>query len=403
VYAIILDRNGKVLAYSNRDDLMGKVLDDPVSRKAAASRTNLVQEYIHPETGDEIWDIAYPIYTNGKVKWGMVRIGFTTRFLEEEISRNRKDLVILALAAVILAGGIATVLADRISGPVRKLSQGAVAISRGDLSQRISIRTGDEIEELAHTFNSMARELDRNRTRMERLIHQLSTKNRLLKKEIAARQQLEDELIMVERLRALGEMSGGVAHDFNNILGTILGRAELLLEKVHDANARRGIQVIESAAKDGAEIVRRIREFTQVHPNGTSFVELDINQVIENAVEFTRVSWERSERGIQMECMLDEVPSIMGNPTWIGEVITNMILNAVDAMPKGGTLTIRTYREGHRVAVKISDTGVGMSAEVKKRVFDPFFTTKGSRGSGLGLSTCYGIVAVTGERLSLKA
>ena len=429
-YAMILDRKGKVIAHSRRDDLLGRTLEDPVSEAAHSSGTQLIQDSADPETGSEIWDIAYPIIhiseapgsqpglqpaeseargspdpdpsDNGPVeKWGTVRIGFSKRFLKAEIARSRRDLIILSLAAVILASGAATLLAERITGPIRKLADGALSITRGDLDTEIQIETGDEIEDLASTFNSMTKEVAKHREKQKRFIKQLASKNKQLKREISAREQLEGELIKVERLRALGEMSGGVAHDFNNILGTILGYAQLLLEKIDAPPARKQLEIIEKAALDGAETVRRIQEFTRVRADSSAFTEVDIRQVVEDSVEFTRTRWkhEAKARGIDIDvrCEFDDPPVIVGDPSGLREVFTNLIINAVDAMPKGGTIRIAARRaapgEGDGVLVTVSDSGVGMSPEIQKRIFDPFFTTKGTRGSGLGLSICYGIVS----------
>lgn len=396
-YAIILDRNGNVIAHSNRTDLIGQVLEDPVSLQATSSTTQLIQDVVDPSSGDEIWDIAQPIYQNHSQRWGTVRIGFSKRQLKAEIASNRNNLIILSLVAVMLAALAATILSERITGPIRKLTESAMAIARGDLTTKISIRTGDEIEKLSHTFNHMREELLKHRNRQKKLINQLSRKNKQLLEEISLREQLEGELIKTERLRALGEMSGGVAHDFNNILGAILGRAQLLLEKVDDPHVARGIQVIEKAAMDGAETVRRIQEFTRVHADKASFVEMDVNQVLEDALEFTRSKWknEADARGISIAVQFNpgHLPPMVGDPAGLREVFTNLIINAVDAMPRGGILRISTTLKDDFIIVEITDTGTGMSPEVQKRIFDPFFTTKGTRGSGLGLSICYGIVS----------
>jgi signal transduction histidine kinase/CheY-like chemotaxis protein len=396
-YAIILDRNGNVMAHSHRNDLIGQALEDPVSLRAASSTTQLIQDVIDPSTGDEIWDIAQPIYQDHNQRWGTVRIGFSKRQLKAEISANRRNLFILSLIAVMLAAGAATILSERITDPVLKLTESAMAIAMGDLKNEITIRTGDEIEKLSNTFNYMRMELLKHRNRQKKLINQLSRKNKQLQEEILLREQLEGELIKTERLRALGEMSGGVAHDFNNILGAILGRAQLLLEKVEDPYLVKGIQVIEKAALDGSETVRRIQEFTRVHADNTSFVEMDVNQVLEDALEFTRSKWknEADAKGISivLQCNFARLPPIIGDPAGLREVFTNLIINAVDAMPRGGILRISTMLEDEFVIVEIADTGIGMSPEVQKRIFDPFFTTKGTRGSGLGLSICYGIIS----------
>jgi signal transduction histidine kinase/ActR/RegA family two-component response regulator len=299
--------------------------------------------------------------------------------------------------AILLAGVAATILAEKIAGPIRKLSARAESISKGDLQQEISVHTGDEIEGLAETFNKMTKELKLNRDEQKKLIHKLSENNQRLTTEIKAREQLEEELIKAERLRALGEMSSGVAHDFNNILGAILGRAQLLLERVKNHDMRSGIEIIEKAALDGAETVRRIQEFTRLRVDASSFVPLDINQVISDAIEFTRTHWQKESeawgRPIDMQCDFGIIPKMMGDPSGLREVFTNLIINAVDAMPKGGVIRMATEVEGNLVVVRVQDSGIGMSMEVQKRTFDPFFTTKGTRGSGLGLSICYGIIS----------
>ncbi len=397
IYAMILDRNGSVIAHSNRDDLIGRILDDPLSQKAAESKVHLVQDYKNLQTGEEIWDITCPIFQQQDEKWGMVRIGFSKEKLKAEIAKNRSNLVILSLVAVLLAGVAATILAEKIAGPIRKLSARAISISKGDLHQEISLHTGDEIEGLAETFNKMTRELRLNRDEQKKLIQKLYQNNERLMEEIKAREQLEEELIKAERLRALGEMSGGVAHDFNNILGAILGRAQLLLERMKKSDVRDGIEIIEKAALDGAETVRRIQEFTRVRVDSSTFVPLDINKVINDSIEFTRTHWKTESeawgRPIEMECDFGAVPQMMGDPSGLREVFTNLIINAVDAMPKGGTIRMSTRVDGNAVVVRVQDSGIGMSVEVQKRTFDPFFTTKGTRGSGLGLSICYGIIS----------
>jgi CheY-like chemotaxis protein len=160
---------------------------------------------------------------------------------------------------------------------------------------------------------------------------------------------------------------------------------------------KKGLKIIEKAALDGAETVRRIQEFTRVKADAHTFSEVEINQVIEDALEFTRTRWknEAEAKGVVLEvhCDFGEIPPLSGDPAGLREVFTNLVINAVDAMPKGGDITITTIREEESVLVTVADTGTGMSPEIQKRIFDPFFTTKGTRGSGLGLSICYGIVS----------
>jgi signal transduction histidine kinase len=210
-----------------------------------------------------------------------------------------------------------------------------------------------------------------------------------------ALRETQSQLVQSAKLNALGEMAGGVAHDFNNILAAILGRTQLLLQNVSDAETRRQLQVIEQAALDGAHAVRRVQEFTRVRQD-ERFETLDVNLLIVEVLELTRPAWEAGakRRGITLTVDLDlgATVTIAGNGSELREVFTNLMLNAVDAMPWGGSLHIASVDEGEGVRVEVRDSGVGMSEETRVRVFDPFFTTKSVNGMGLGLSVAYGIV-----------
>ena len=208
--------------------------------------------------------------------------------------------------------------------------------------------------------------------------------------------QTQTQLVQSAKLNALGEMAGGVAHDFNNILAAILGRTQLLLQHAEDGAARRQLQVIEQAALDGAHTVRRVQEFTRVRQD-ESFETLDLNQVVMGVVELTRTAWEAGAKrrglSIDVEVELRATRAVAGNASELREVLTNLVLNAVDAMPWGGRLAIHTWSDEREVCVRFEDDGVGMDAETRERIFDPFFTTKQVKGTGLGLSVAYGIVS----------
>ena len=221
--------------------------------------------------------------------------------------------------------------------------------------------------------------------------------------ELAAAQ---DQLVRTEKLRALGEMASGVAHDFNNLLASVLGRAQLLLRRVQEPQLRQWLQVIERSALDGAQTVRRLQEFTRIRRD-QPLVPLDINQVVRDALEITRSRWkeEPTSRGLTLEtrARLADVPAVVGDAAELREAMTNLILNAVDAMPEGGTLTLTTALVADRIEVCVSDTGVGMPPEVRDKIFDPFFTTKGPQGTGLGLSMTYGIVSRHGGSIAVES
>jgi signal transduction histidine kinase/DNA-binding response OmpR family regulator len=199
-----------------------------------------------------------------------------------------------------------------------------------------------------------------------------------------------------ERLKALGEMAAGVAHDFNNTLQAILARVQLLQDQTDDEAVVRWLKVVEQAALDGAETVRRIQEFARVRTD-KAFTNLNLGEIVKDAVMVTQARWkdEAEARGvrIELETELTPTPLVQGNASELREVLTNMILNAVDALPQGGRIRLSTWCEKDQVVISVEDNGTGMPEEVKKRVFDPFFTTKGVKGTGLGMSVAFGIIS----------
>jgi len=225
----------------------------------------------------------------------------------------------------------------------------------------------------------------------------------------AALEELEAsqrQIIATERLRALGELAGGVAHNFNNALAIILGRVELLLARAKSPSVRRQLQVIEQTAKDTARTVKRIEEFARMR-QARPFQAVDLNRLVDEVVELTRPRWKEEAKvnGVSYEVVTEKgsLPPVAGDPSELREALTNLMFNALDAMPGGGRVVFRTGMEGERVCCAVTDTGVGMTEEVRQRVFDPFFTTKGERGSGLGLSIVYGIIARHGGKIDAES
>jgi signal transduction histidine kinase/CheY-like chemotaxis protein len=231
-----------------------------------------------------------------------------------------------------------------------------------------------------------------------------------LKQTLKELKQAQDQIIQTEKLRAMGEMASGVAHDFNNVLAVILGNIQLLLHQLNRLSVeevRERLKTIEQSSKDGAETVRRIQEFTGVRRD-KEFSPLSLNEIITDVVNITEPRWkdQPQRKGVQVELIdrLGEIPMISGNPSELREVLTNIIFNAVDAMPNGGEVTISTQSQIEDwVEVRIADTGVGMTEEVKRRVFDPFFTTKGVTNSGLGMSVSYGIIKRHGGEILIES
>ncbi|KAF0249652.1 MAG: Histidine kinase [bacterium] len=210
-----------------------------------------------------------------------------------------------------------------------------------------------------------------------------------------------------DKLHALGQMASGVAHDFNNVLATILGRTQLLKRMAETEQIRRGLEIIETATLDGASTARRIQNFARLNPANVEFKSIDLNQLIADCLEFTATRWnsDAHAQGINFEVTtsLGEGVISRGDPSELREVFVNLIFNAIDAMPKGGKLHISTYVETHQATVKVTDSGIGMSEDIKRRIFEPFFTTKGTSGTGLGLSVSLSIISHHGGVIEIDS
>jgi PAS domain S-box-containing protein len=248
-------------------------------------------------------------------------------------------------------------------------------------------------------------------TDRKRAADELLALNAELHSALATLNSAQQQVIQQERLRALGQMASGIAHDFNNTLMPILGFCELLLLSPallgDRQKACRYLETIQTAAKDAASVVSRLREFYRPSKNDREFAPVNLKRLVEQAITLTKPKWkdQAQANGATVEVVLDldPVPPVSGEESGLREVLTNLIFNAVDAMPNGGTLTVRTKRRGDTAALEVADTGTGMSEEVRQRCLDPFFSTKGERGTGLGLSMVFGIIQRHSGLLDLQS
>jgi signal transduction histidine kinase/ActR/RegA family two-component response regulator len=213
---------------------------------------------------------------------------------------------------------------------------------------------------------------------------------------IAEQERIREQYAQIEKLSALGELASGVAHDFNNTLAGILGRAQLLLSTKDHEKIEAGLRLIIKTAKDGAKTIKRIQDFARQRRDH-DFQPVSVDQLLLDVREITRPRWKsRAEsEGVHINLELQlgsDDARVMGDESELREVLVNLVFNAVDAMPQGGTLTLSAREASGAVEIAVADTGDGMSEEVRSRVFDPFFTTKGKAGMGLGLAVSYGIV-----------
>jgi signal transduction histidine kinase len=214
-------------------------------------------------------------------------------------------------------------------------------------------------------------------------------------------QAAQRQVLHQERWNAFSQMAGGVVHDFSNSLMAIIGYSEMLVaadgRNLSDkATALEYLGIINTAGRDAAQVVSRLRDFYRPRSDSDLFESLDLNQIVEEAVLLTKPKWKRQfadGKPLSVETDLAEIAPIQGNAAELREMLTNLIFNAADAMSEGGTITLRTSQRNHdEVALEVEDTGSGMTAEVRARCLDPFFTTKGDEGTGLGLAMVLGIV-----------
>ena len=216
--------------------------------------------------------------------------------------------------------------------------------------------------------------------------------------------QSQHTVMQQERLRALGQMASGIAHDINNAISPVSLYTESLLEREPNLSerARNYLTTIQRAIEDVARTVARMREFYRERDAQLTLERVEINRAVQQVVELTRPSWSDlpQERGAMVDLqtyLTDPLPEIMGAEHEIRDALTNLIFNAVDAMPTGGKLSVRTRRatvaDGEtRVLIEVTDTGVGMNEDTRRRCLEPFYTTKGERGTGLGLAMVYGMI-----------
>ncbi|MHB2018822.1 MAG: PAS domain S-box protein [Candidatus Xenobia bacterium] len=244
--------------------------------------------------------------------------------------------------------------------------------------------------------------LERRRSEME-----LRASHRLLEETLQELKATQDNLVQQERLRAIGQMASGIAHDILNHLSIVSMFTQLALADPElPATLQPSLDHILQAAHDAAAVISRLREFYR--PASADHLErISLSAFVADVVQLTQPKWkdEPESRGVHIEAVtqLDAQHAILASTSSLRLAITNFILNAIDAMPGGGKLRLSTWDEGPLVALRIEDTGVGMDAATRKLLFEPFFTTKGSKGTGLGLSVSWGTLQRHGTQIEVES
>jgi PAS domain S-box-containing protein len=212
-------------------------------------------------------------------------------------------------------------------------------------------------------------------------------------RDVTDRKREHELMAQSDKLRAVGELAAGVAHNLNNSLTVIQGRAQLLLRNAIDESSSKSLQVITNAVEDGTKTLRRILEFAR-RDSASEFAPVELGYLITSSIDIARPKWQsKSRKGtIEVKVEGNGLVYVMGEQAELREVVLNLIFNAVDSMPEGGIMEIGSRAEIESGCFWVADTGCGMPAETASRIFEPFFTTKGKLGSGLGLSASHGII-----------
>jgi two-component system NtrC family sensor kinase len=394
-YAVTHLYDGRVAAFSGRDDLQGKKLDDPVSQRAVQAREPLLQDIAMPRTGEPGYDVAIPVFVpQSSKKWGTIRLGFSLKRAYGLIHQTTRALILLSLGAVLCGTSLAIFLAMRISKPIGELVTGVHAVARGAYGRPIEVNASDEIGYLAQTFEQM-------RISLQRHLASLADEKRRLEEANRRLQETQQQLIQSERLAAVGQMAARVAHEVNNPLAIIKTAIRIIRHQRQVVDpATEDLQVIEEEIDRIARIIRELLDFARPTPTQDL---VQVNTVIRSLEGL--LTQNLREREIALHIILEpELPLVRISADQLKQVILNMVRNAEDAMPQGGELTIRTARKGQMVEVGVTDTGCGIAKEHLGRLFDPFFTTKGKeRGLGLGLSVSYGLIKGANGNIAVES
>lgn len=227
-----------------------------------------------------------------------------------------------------------------------------------------------------------------------------------LVRDITEEKQETEQAMRSDKLRALGQLAWGVAHNFNNSLTAVIGYTQLVLNKTKDPGIERHLKTVEKAALDAAKMVQRIQNFARQGKDDAA-APADLNQTIRDSLDLTRSRWRDDARaaGIAYDVIFRPQEGVIAlcDQSALREVFVSIIINAIEAMPSGGRLTITTLLEGNHIFINFADTGFGMTGETQQRIFEPFYTTKGAKGQGMGLAVTFGIVERHGGEIQVTS
>jgi len=374
VYAMILDPKGKVVAHNTLREV-GTVYQDDFTTKALASRGTLLQ---YPSSA--ILDISSPLAISTR-RWGTLRIGVSTETVKKEISERIMKFSLYTTGFILLAIAIIAFLFGFITNPIKSLSKEMDATTITDNLPLLPLVRQDEIGILQKSFYRMLKRI---------------------KEDEKERERTQRNLLLTEKMVAIGKLTSGVAHEINNPLGGILNCIYHFKKGGQSVEKQREyLDLMEDGIKRIQKTVTNLLEYARNPRLERS--EADFGPLIEKSLSLLDYQIRKSRIKIVREIPLS-LPRIEVDTGQVGQVLINIFLNAIQAMEDGGTLKITVRTLDERLFVNISDTGKGIPGEIMPKVFDPFFTTKGEgQGTGLGLWLSQGIIERHGGTIQIKS
>ena len=331
---------------------------------------------------------------------GVLDIGMSLSDVDKEIKGNQNKMIFFAIIAFLVISVTISISLNRyVTRPVRELVKGTKKIAEGDLDYSIPVKTEGEIAQLASSFSQMTKDLKKAD---EKLLDWGKTLEQKVEERTEELRKTENQLIQSDKVASLGKLAAGVAHEINSPLTGILTYSSLLLQAKKEGDPEKeDLEVIVNETNRCKMIVKGLLDFArQTEPRKALF---DINEVIDKSINL--ISHQASIQNVKIERKIKpNLPKTMLDVGQIQQVFINILLNAIEAMPQGGTLTVSSEIEDKVAAIRFTDTGIGIPQENLPKILDPFFTTKKQgKGTGLGLSVSYGIIERHRGKLEVKS
>ncbi|HEX6864515.1 MAG TPA: ATP-binding protein, partial [Thermoanaerobaculia bacterium] len=346
-------------------------------------------------------------HSGGETVLGVLDVRMSMADADDRLKAVRRlSLTAAVLMALVVGAGSALFIERFVRRPVHALIEGTRRIARGDLDSTLELGSQTEMGQLAEAFNHMTRDLAQARRENEDWSRTLEQK---VARETAELSRTQRQVVHMEKMASLGTLAATVAHELNNPLAGILNYAKLVERTLGDGGVspedreevRRFLHVIEKEAGRCGKIVRDFLLFAR--RSGGELALHALNPIVDQSLAILRHHLEMSRVALSWT-PLEGDDAIVCDAGQIQQALVDLFVNAVEAMPEGGTLTVALHGLGKEVEIAVADTGIGIPADALPKIFEPFFTTKeGKVGAGLGLSVVYGIVERHGGRIEVDS